>query len=252
MALARLKKYVAKRDFTRTAEPSGEGKSLTRGRRYLIQKHAASHLHYDFRLEHDGVLLSWAIPKGPSMDPADKRLAVHVEDHPVAYGDFEGTIPKGQYGGGTVMLWDIGQWAPLGDVNESMRKGDLKFAVLGERLKGGFALVRLKNRNNRYGGKGDNWLLIKEKDPYARPGGKPVTERNLRSAKTGRTMDEIARGNEVWHSNRGDSDTDKKPVRKGAAKAAKPLARRAAKKSAVKRKTPTRSAAKKKKARRPR
>src|SRR6187200_1899727 len=112
MAQARLQKYVEKRDFSKTAEPSGKGKGSSkraaRGRSYLIQKHDASRLHYDFRLEHDGVLMSWAIPKGPSLDPADKRLAVHVEDHPVDYGDFEGTIPQGQYGGGTVMLWDRG------------------------------------------------------------------------------------------------------------------------------------------------
>src|SRR6187455_282908 len=115
MAQARLKKYVEKRDFSKTPEPSGKGGRAAHARRYMIQKHDASHLHYDFRLEHDGVLLSWAVPRGPSMDPADKRLAVHVEDHPVAYGDFEGTIPKGQYGGGTVMLWDRGTWQPQGD-----------------------------------------------------------------------------------------------------------------------------------------
>jgi bifunctional non-homologous end joining protein LigD len=221
MALARLKKYNAKRDFTKTPEPSGKAARVSPARRYLIQKHDASHMHYDFRLEHDGVLLSWAIPRGPSMDPADKRLAVHVEDHPIAYGDFEGTIPKGQYGGGTVMLWDIGHWAPLGDVDESMRKGDLKFAVLGKRLKGGFALVRLKN--NKYG-KGDNWLLIKENDPYAKPGGKPVIEGNLRSAKSGRTMEEIARGNSVWHSNQPDGkDPAAKPGKKATKKTSKPL-----------------------------
>jgi bifunctional non-homologous end joining protein LigD len=233
---ARLRKYAEKRDFTRTAEPSGARSPSRRARRYLIQKHDASHLHYDFRLEHDGVLLSWAIPKGPSLDPADKRLAVHVEDHPVAYGNFEGTIPKGEYGGGTVMLWDRGTWAALGDVDEAMRKGELKFAVLGERLKGGFALVRLKGRSTRYGGGKDNWLLIKERDPYARPGSKPPTERNLRSVKTGRTMEEIARGN---HTSRSKADSKKKTAKKTPTK-------KAGRKSAVKRTPSSRAPAKKK------
>jgi len=252
-----LRDYHKKRDFKLTAEPKGAvaKRKSAAGKigklRYLIQKHDATRLHYDFRLEWNGTLMSWAVPKGPSENPDDKRLAVHVEDHPLDYGNFEGTIPKGQYGGGTVMLWDVGHWAPLGDVDESMRKGDLKFAVLGERLKGGFALVRLKNRNNKYGSKGDNWLLIKEKDPYAKPGGKPVTERNLRSAKSGRTMEEISRGNREWHSNRVDEkDPAMKPAKKAAKKVANKSPKKSAKKSAAKpaakRKSPPRVPAKKK------
>ena len=134
-----------------------------------MQKHAASHLHYDFRLEQNGVLLSWAIPKGPSLDPADKRLAMHVEDHPLDYGGFEGVIPKGEYGGGTVMVWDRGTWTPEGDPVAGYAKGELKFTLDGEKLKGGWVLVR--TRGSKYGGKtGDKaWLLIKERDAYARP-----------------------------------------------------------------------------------
>jgi bifunctional non-homologous end joining protein LigD len=234
MAQARLRKYVAKRDFTRTSEPSGARSPSRRARRYLIQKHDASHLHYDFRLEHDGVLLSWAIPKGPSLDPTDKRLAVHVEDHPVAYGHFEGTIPKGEYGGGTVMLWDRGTWAPEEDVDAALARGSLKFALHGERLNGGFALVRLRGRGPKSRGR-DNWLLIKEKDSYARPGGAPPTERNVRSVKTGRTMEEIARGN---HAARSAADRKKTPK--------KTPVKKAVKKSAVKRKPSSRTPAKKK------
>ncbi|MGZ3408978.1 MAG: DNA ligase D [Xanthobacteraceae bacterium] len=198
----RLEKYRTKRDFSRTAEPSGKpARGKRTGRHYLIQKHAARAEHYDFRLEHDGVLMSWAVPKGPSFDPADKRLAVHTEDHPVDYGDFEGTIPKGQYGGGTVMLWDRGTWEPLGDVDEGLAKGNLKFELHGERLVGSWALIHLRSRGREDRGK-DNWLLIKEKDDYAKPGGKPIVEREKTSVKTGRTMDEIARGDDVWQSNR--------------------------------------------------
>jgi bifunctional non-homologous end joining protein LigD len=227
---ARLRKYVEKRDFSRTSEPSGERPPSRRGRRYLIQKHDASRLHYDFRLEHDGVLLSWAIPKGPSLDPADKRLAVHVEDHPVTYGNFEGTIPKGEYGGGTVMLWDRGTWTPEEDVDAALARGSLKFALHGERLNGGFALVRLRGRGAKSGGR-DNWLLIKERDSYARPGGQLPTERNVRSVKTGRTMGEIARDS---HTSRSKADPKKTPATK------------AVKKSAVKRKPSSRALAKKK------
>src|SRR6185295_5179602 len=192
----RLEIYRQKRDFKKTAEPAGvvrpEG-----GRRYLIQKHAATRLHYDFRLENHGVLLSWAVTRGPSMDPADKRLAVHVEDHPLDYGDFEGTIPKGEYGGGTVMLWDEGTWEPVGDADAGMAKGELKMILHGERLKGKFVLVRLKPRKGERG-KHENWLLIKERDEYAGPEKKPVIERALTSVRTGRTMEEIAAGNVEW------------------------------------------------------
>lgn len=191
--LDRLKKYRAKRDFGRTAEPSGGRKLAKSGCRYVIQKHAARALHYDFRLEHDGVLLSWAIPKGPSLDPADKRLAVHVEDHPIEYGAFEGTIAKGEYGGGTVMLWDRGVWEPRGDVDEGLAEGSLKFDLHGERLKGGWALVRLRSRGKQDRGR-DNWLLIKERDAYAKAGGAPIVETAMTSVKSGRAMNEIARG----------------------------------------------------------
>src|SRR5450631_4376555 len=172
-----LTQYHAKRDFKRTPEPRGrirsrKAKSLS----YLIQKHAASHLHYDFRLELDCVLLSWAVPKGPSLDPADKRLAMHVEDHPLEYGGFEGIIPAGQYGGGTVMLWDRGTWESIGDARAGYRKGHLKFDLDGEKLKGGWTLVR--THGSKYGGKtGDKaWLLVKEKGAYACAGGRSIVE----------------------------------------------------------------------------
>jgi bifunctional non-homologous end joining protein LigD len=201
--LDRLRKYRAKRDFSRTVEPSGAKRVRVAGKHsYLIQKHDARATHFDFRLEHDGALLSWAIPKGPSLDPADKRLAVHVEDHPVEYGTFEGTIPKGQYGGGTVMLWDRGSWEPHGDVDEGLKKGRLAFDLHGERLHGGWALVRLRGRGND---RRDNWLLVKEKDAEAKPGRRPLTETATTSIATGRSMDEIARGNDVWQSNRAET-----------------------------------------------
>src|SRR5882672_5197077 len=130
-----LELYRRKRNFRTTPEPAGRvGKRRSRNRSFVIQKHAASHLHYDFRLELNGVLLSWAVPKGPSLDPADKRLAMHVEDHPLEYGQFEGTIPKGQYGGGTVMLWDRGTWEPVGNAAEGYKQGHLKFDLNGEKL----------------------------------------------------------------------------------------------------------------------
>src|SRR5271156_5989709 len=145
MASPKLAKYRAKRDFTRTAEPSGDEAAPAAARlRYVIQKHAASRLHYDLRLEVDGVFKSWAVTRGPSLDPADKRLAVEVEDHPLDYGDFEGTIPKGEYGGGTVQLWDRGFWAP-DDPGKGFKKGDLKFTLHGDKLRGGWVLVRMRH-----------------------------------------------------------------------------------------------------------
>lgn len=189
----RLKEYRARRDFSRTPEPAPKPKRKTgRKLRYLIQKHAARQLHYDFRLEHDGALLSWAVPKGPSYDPADKRLAVRTEDHPLEYGRFEGTIPEGEYGAGTVMLWDRGNWRPEGDVDDGLANGKLAFELLGDRLKGMWALVRLRGRKKDRGK--ENWLLIKERDDFARTGERPIVERELRSIKTGRTMQEIAAG----------------------------------------------------------
>src|SRR5438067_4470191 len=140
-----LERYRQKRDFRITPEPKGKvGKRRAGGLRFVIQKHAATRLHYDFRLELNGVLLSWAVPKGPSLDPGDKRLAMHVEDHPLEYGDFEGTIPKGEYGGGTVLVWDRGTWEPIGDPHKGYREGNLKFALKGDKLQGAWALIRIR------------------------------------------------------------------------------------------------------------
>ncbi len=194
-----LEEYKRKRDFKQTPEPPPKlGKSGQS--RFVIQKHRASRLHYDFRLEMDGVLKSWAVPKGPSLDPADKRLAMQVEDHPVSYFDFEGTIPQGNYGGGTVMVWDVGTWTPQADVHAMLSKGDLKFRLDGQKLKGDFALVHIRSR--KPGSKGNEWLLIKHRDAYVVEG--YDIEQYDRSALTGRTMDEIAgdSGSAEWQSNR--------------------------------------------------
>ena len=194
----RLARYRAKRDFSRTAEPGGSISDRSGGgSRYLIQKHDATRMHFDFRLERDGVLLSWAVPNGPSYDPSEKRLAVHVEDHPLDYGDFEGTIPKGNYGGGTVMLWDEGSWEAEGDADAGLEKGDLKFVLHGQRLRGKWVLVRMKPRKGERS-KHENWLLIKEKDDYAGHEKAPIVERALTSVRSGRTMEEIAAGNVEW------------------------------------------------------
>src|SRR5664280_3796004 len=163
-----LIKYKHKRNFKETSEPRGETKKSKNKLIFVVQKHDATRLHYDFRLEMEGVLKSWAVPKGPSLDPADKRLAMQVEDHPVSYFDFEGIIPAGNYGAGTVMVWDMGTWEPQGDAAEMLRKGDLKFRLNGEKLKGDFALVHIKAR--RPGSKGNEWLLIKHRDAYVREG----------------------------------------------------------------------------------
>lgn len=203
MAADRLDTYREKRDFTKTSEPAGaeRGTRKSKAHAYLIQKHEARNLHFDFRLEHEGVLKSWAIPRGPSMDPGDKRLAVRTEDHPLEYGSFEGSIPKGQYGGGTVMLWDEGTWEPLADPDEGFREGKLKFIVHGKRLHGAFALVRLRSDTGRKQGK-ENWLLIKEKDEYARPGeGGDLIESQLTSVRSEREMEEISVSPAEWHSN---------------------------------------------------
>ena len=160
-----LKPYFGKRDFRITSEPQG-GAASTGALSFVIQKHAASHLHYDFRLELDGTLKSWAVPKGPSLDPADKRMAVHVEDHPIDYGGFEGTIPKGQYGAGTVIVWDNGTWEPVGDPQAGYREGKLKFVLHGHKLAGGWTLVRMHGRGDE---RQEPWLLIKERDDAARP-----------------------------------------------------------------------------------
>ncbi|MGB0086880.1 MAG: DNA ligase D [Rhodomicrobiaceae bacterium] len=185
-----LAEYKRKRDFTRTREPGEEVSGASGGRRFVVQKHAARSLHYDFRLELDGVLKSWAVTKGPSLDPSEKRLAVRTEDHPLAYADFEGTIPKGEYGGGTVMLWDEGTWEPLHDPHQGLEEGKLHFRLYGKRMTGGWALVRMKPRA---GEKRENWLLIKERDETADESD-PLLERNEDSVRTGREMEEIAEG----------------------------------------------------------
>ena len=184
-----LEQYRRKRHFGKTSEP--EGGPLVKGSgQYLIQKHDASRLHYDFRLELDGVLKSWAVPKGPSLDPTKKSLAVHVEDHPLEYGSFEGVIPQGEYGGGTVMLWDRGTWESEGDAPESYRRGKLVFLLNGERLKGRWALIRM---GGKAGQDGKNWLLKKVDDEEARSGDDDdILSRFTTSVATGRTMEQIA------------------------------------------------------------
>jgi bifunctional non-homologous end joining protein LigD len=201
-----LKEYRRKRNFGATAEPKGSSKpahSKKRGLAYLIQKHQASHLHYDFRLEWNGVLLSWAIPKGPSLDPAVKRLAAQVEDHPLEYGDFEGAIPEGEYGGGTVMLWDRGTWTPEDPgVDAALRKGELKFTLQGKKLRGSWVLVRPKGG---FGGSGKpQWLLIKHRDEYVSK--KDVTVEQPRSVASKRLLADIARdnGSDVAKAAKGD------------------------------------------------
>ena len=194
--------YNAKRDFKKTAEPKGR-KLKGKGDRFVVQKHDASRLHWDFRLELDGVLKSWAVPKGPSLDPDDKRLAMRTEDHPLDYGDFEGTIPKGEYGGGTVMLWDHGRWIPEPgkDPSKTIEEGHLHFALEGERMKGEWVMFRLKGKP---GEKAEPWMLKKVTDAYANDeAGDALVEGHVTSVTTGRTMAEIASGSDVWRSNRG-------------------------------------------------
>jgi bifunctional non-homologous end joining protein LigD len=240
-----LAAYRAKRDFNQTEEPSGktavpEGKQL----RFVIQRHDATRLHYDFRLELDGTFKSWAVTRGPSLDPKDKRLAVEVEDHPLDYGDFEGTIPKGQYGGGTVQLWDRGYWIPEGDPHEGLKRGDLKFTLAGERLAGSWVLVRMKWDRERGkgggGGKRTNWLLIKHRDAEAKEGAGDAILKDPKSIASGRTLKEIELGKgraptpfmtakkraagAVWESGKkGGGDKAALPERKTAAKKAKSM-----------------------------
>lgn len=221
MSPRNLSTYRKKRDFEKTSEPSGDVRvAPAKRRRFVIQKHDATRLHYDFRLEFDGVFKSWAVTRGPSLDPHDKRLAVEVEDHPLDYGDFEGTIPEGQYGGGTVQLWDRGYWES-DDPERGFKKGDLKFTLDGERLHGSWVLVRMKS--DRYGGKRTNWLLIKHRDEYAVDGDGAGILEDDHSVASGRSMAQIAAGkgrapkpfmlakgngkakaDAVWHSNRGE------------------------------------------------
>lgn len=198
-----LAAYSRKRNFERTAEPTGTQKpqpasqdspSPARPHRlYVIHKHDASRLHYDFRIELDGVLKSWAVPKGPCLDPSQKRLAVHVEDHPIEYGSFEGTIPEGEYGGGTVMLWDRGWWEPAGDGDpgEDYDNGTMKFLLHGEKLNGTWKLVRFRGRSDE----GENWLLIKSRDEHARPLAEfDILKAAPDSVATGRSLEQIANG----------------------------------------------------------
>jgi bifunctional non-homologous end joining protein LigD len=202
-----LEKYRQKRNFKSTPEPSGDPALVderqrgtpSEGRFFCVQKHLASHLHYDFRLEHNGVLLSWAVPKGPSLDPKTKRLAMHVEDHPFEYGTFEGVIPEG-YGAGIVMLWDQGTWTPQGDVVEGLKKGDLKFTLDGYKLKGSWVLVRTGGRWG--GGDGRSWLLIKHRDEWA--GELDIAEFAPLSVKSGGDFENILAADkpDVWVSNR--------------------------------------------------
>jgi len=225
----RLARYRSMRDFATTAEPAGAEKTKKSERlRFVVQKHAATRLHYDFRLELDGVFLSWAVTRGPSLDPADRRLAVQTEDHPLDYGDFEGTIPKGEYGGGTVMLWDRGYWQPEGDPRAGLKAGDLKFTLDGERMKGSWVLVRMKRRE---GEKRDNWLLIKHHDGWSveNDGGQLVEEETT-SVASGRAMADIEAGKgkgptkfmtgkgrsakaAVWRSNRAEEKPQLAPLK---------------------------------------
>jgi bifunctional non-homologous end joining protein LigD len=213
--VAGLQTYQAKRDFSKTREPRG-ARAKSRGNAFVIQKHAARRLHYDFRLELDGVLKSWAITKGPSLVPGEKRLAVEVEDHPIEYQDFEGTVPKGQYGGGTVLVWDRGTWAPKGDPREGFAKGRLDFELNGEKLHGLWHLVRMRGRP---GEKRNNWLLIKGRDGDARERGDPdILDERAESVLSGRSIEEIAadKKSKVWTSNRsedGGAETPAKALR---------------------------------------
>jgi bifunctional non-homologous end joining protein LigD len=255
VALKSLKTYRTKRDFTKTSEPSGKtAVASSKVRRFVIQKHDASRLHYDLRLEFDGVFKSWAVTRGPSLDPKDKRLAVEVEDHPLDYGDFEGTIPKDQYGGGTVMLWDRGYWLS-DDADKGFKKGDLKFALEGDKLHGEWVLVRMKN--DRTGGKRTNWLLIKHRDDYSREGAKNDILEEDKSVASGRSMEQIAEGkgrapkpfmtkfntakaNQIWNSNNGLAADERESKSRVAKRPA-----RTTKKAAVARlrsKSPTKSA----------
>ncbi len=194
-----LQTYRQKRRFDITPEPPGARKRAT-GNAFVIQKHDASRLHYDLRLEHNGVMKSWAVTRGPSLVPGEKRLAVHVEDHPIEYNKFEGTIPQGQYGGGTVMIWDRGKWYPEGDPDFGLKKGHLSFRLEGKKLSGSWHLVRMRQRP---GERQESWLLIKSNDEAARSQrDRDILEEKPLSVATGRTMEQIAGGKRVWHSNR--------------------------------------------------
>jgi bifunctional non-homologous end joining protein LigD len=217
-----LAEYRRKRDFSLTSEPRGGRRRAAKKLAFVIQKHAASHLHYDLRLELDGVMKSWAVPKGPSVDPAVKRLAMQVEDHPIEYNTFEGTIPQGEYGGGTVMLWDRGTYEYGGETDDSVEalrrsyaKGDFKFVLHGKRLQGSWVLVRTRRGESAK----PQWLLIKHRDEYAIPGSDIGSQYDT-SVTTGRTMEEIAGGrSRVWRSNRPPKQSAVAATREGNAKA---------------------------------
>jgi bifunctional non-homologous end joining protein LigD len=208
--VAKLKTYRAKRDFGKTSEPRGAA-SRKKGHAYVIQKHAATRLHYDLRLELNGVMLSWAVTRGPSLIPGDKRLAIHVEDHPIEYNTFEGTIPKGQYGGGTVMIWDRGTWTPEFDPEFGMKKGHLEFSLQGKKLRGRWHLIRM---NKRPGERQEPWLLIKGEDEFARTKSEPdILEELPDSAASKRSMEQIAEGrSRVWHSNKPASEQSSRRI----------------------------------------
>jgi bifunctional non-homologous end joining protein LigD len=221
-AQSQLTEYRRKRDFSKTDEPAGGAARSGKKLAFVIQKHAASHLHYDLRLELDGVMKSWAVPKGPSLDPAVKRLAMQVEDHPIEYNSFEGNIPKGEYGSGSVMLWDRGTYTyggsdpdPIEGLRRGYQKGDFKFVLHGKRLRGSWVLVRTrKDPKGRA-----QWLLIKHRDEYAVPGS-DVTAEHQTSVATARSLEEIAGGkSRVWHSNRGESTAVKAPKQPAAGSA---------------------------------
>jgi bifunctional non-homologous end joining protein LigD len=230
--MANLRTYHAKRDFGKTAEPRGKA-VRKKGFGYVIQKHDATRLHYDLRLELDGVMLSWAVTRGPSLIPGDKRLAIHVEDHPIQYNKFEGIIPDDQYGGGTVMIWDRGSWTPEHDPHKGMKKGHLDFELHGDKLRGHWHLVRMRKRP---GERQEPWLLIKATDEFARKKSDPdILEEMPDSAATGRAMDEIAaQKKKVWHSNRSADDQPEAKRAKAAPKPAKAAKRRGSKKKLAK------------------
>lgn len=232
----KLSTYLAKRDFSKTSEPKHAKAARGKAARFVIQMHDATRLHYDLRLEHDGVFKSWAVTRGPSLDPTQKRLAVEVEDHPLNYGDFEGTIPKGQYGGGTVSIWDRGYWLADGDVSAGLKRGEIKFALDGEKLKGLWTLVRLKSDREKSGR--INWLLIKKRDEYATETRKKDVLDDATSVASGRSVEEIAAGrgrkpspfiakgrfaaDAVWNSKTPDGNAAAPPPKKPKAKPAAP------------------------------
>jgi bifunctional non-homologous end joining protein LigD len=214
-----LERYRAKRDFARTPEPPG-GKVTPETSVFVVQKHAARRLHYDLRLQFGDTLKSWAVPQGPSLDPQVRRLAVHTEDHPLEYADFEELIPKGQYGAGGMIVWDRGTWIPMADAEADYRKGTLKFRLSGEKLGGGWMLVRLKPKE---GERGDNWLLIKERDPFARPGSAAaIVEERPESVLSGRLVEDLA-----------GTETPPEPDRARKSKPARPSALQGARKAAL-------------------